>query len=119
MEAPNSIKFLIKLLKPVVSVSTKGKPRNLGSRLLSVIKDVDAARDVANMHDSSSCDIFSRAQEIHVNCKELRLIDSYKTETMRPDLSTKWVALLAMEKACLSKISFDGTSTSCLFSWKQ
>jgi hypothetical protein len=47
----------------------------------------------------------------------LRLIDSYKIERMRPELSTKWVALLVMEKACLSKISFDGTLTSCLFCW--
>ncbi|KAL1226406.1 Wings apart-like protein 2 [Cardamine amara subsp. amara] len=110
MESSNSIKFLIKLLRPVISVSTKGKPRNIGSRLLSVIKDVDAARDAANMHDSSSCDIFSRAQDILVNCKELRLIDSYKIGRMRPELSTKWLALLLMEKACLSKISFDDTA---------
>lgn len=110
MESPNSIKFLIKLLRPVVSASTKGKPRpNIGSRLLSVVKDVDAARDAASMHDSSSCDILDRAQEILVNCKELRLVDGYKIERMRPELSTKFVALLVMEKACLSKISFDGT----------
>ncbi|KFK40734.1 hypothetical protein AALP_AA2G034200 [Arabis alpina] len=110
MESPNCIKFLIKLLKPVVSANTKGKPRNIGSRLLSVIKEVDKACDMENMRDSSSCDILSKAQDILVSCKELRLIDSYITETMRPDLSTKWVALLAMEKACLSKISFDDTS---------
>ncbi|CAH2047843.1 unnamed protein product [Thlaspi arvense] len=110
MESPNSIKFLIKLLKPVVSASTKGKPRNIGSRLLSIIKDVDSGRDAANTNNSSSCDILSRAHEIHANCKEFRLIDSYKTEKMRPELSTKWVALLAIEKACLSKISFDDTS---------
>ncbi|KAG7658020.1 Armadillo-type fold [Arabidopsis suecica] len=110
MESPNSIKFLVKLLRPVVSASTKVKPRNIGSRLLSIIKDVDAARDAASMHDLSSCDIIDRAQEILVNCKELRLIDSYKIERMRPELSTKWVALLVMEKACLSKISFDDTS---------
>lgn len=115
MESPNCIQFLIKLLKPVVSVSAKVKPRNIGSRLLSVIKDVDAARDAASTHDSSSCDVLSRVHEIHANCKEFRLIDSYEIEKMRPELSTKWVALLAIEKACLSKISFDGTSSSCLF----
>lgn len=93
----------------MVSASNKAKPRNIGSRILSLIKDVDAARDAANMHDSSSCDILSRAQDILVNCKELRLIDSYKIERMRPELSTKWLALLVMEKACLSNISFDGT----------
>lgn len=115
MESPNCIQFLIKLLKPVASVSAKVKPRNIGSRLLSVIKDVDAARDAASTHDSSSCDVLSRVHEIHANCKEFRLIDSYEIEKMRPELSTKWVALLAIEKACLSKISFDGTSSSCLF----
>ncbi|XP_019093047.1 PREDICTED: uncharacterized protein LOC104752771 [Camelina sativa] len=110
MESSNSINFLIKLLRPVVPVSTKGKPRNIGSRILSIIKDADAVCDAANMDDSSSCDILSRAQDILVNCKELRLIDSYKIERMRPELSSKWLALLMMEKACLSKISFEDTS---------
>ncbi|XP_010533905.1 PREDICTED: wings apart-like protein homolog [Tarenaya hassleriana] len=110
MESHICIKFLIKLLKPVIATSSVGKPRNLGYKLLSLLKDVDAARDTAKMHDPSSSDILCRVQETLVNCKEMRLIDNYKTETMTPELSMKWVALLAMEKACLSKISFDDTS---------
>lgn len=108
MESPKCIKFLIKLLKPVIVTSTEGKPRNIGFKLLSLLKDVDAARDPVKMNDPSSSDILSRVQELLVNCKEMKLNDSYKTETTRPELSTKWVALLAMERACLSKISFDG-----------
>ncbi|KFK43398.1 hypothetical protein AALP_AA1G120900 [Arabis alpina] len=110
MESPKCIKFLIKLLKPVIVTSTEGKPRNIGFKLLSVLKDVDTARDAAKMNDPSSSVILSRVQELLVNCKEMRMIDNYKTETTRPDLSTKWVALLAMERACLTKISFDDTS---------
>ncbi|KAL1222861.1 Wings apart-like protein 1 [Cardamine amara subsp. amara] len=112
MESPKCIKFLIKLLKPVIVTSTEGKPRNIGFKLLSLLKDVDAARDAAKTTDPSSSDILSRVQELLVNCKEMKVNDSYKTETTRPELSTKWVALLAMERACLSKISFDDTSGS-------
>ncbi|EOA36046.1 hypothetical protein CARUB_v10008277mg [Capsella rubella] len=112
MESPKCIKFLIKLLKPVVVTSTEGKPRNIGFKLLSLLKDVDAVRDPAKINDPSSSDILSRVQELLVNCKEMRMNDGCKTETTRPELSTKWVALLAMERACLSKISFDDTSGS-------
>ncbi|CAA7020793.1 unnamed protein product [Microthlaspi erraticum] len=112
MESPKCIKFLIKLLKPVIVTSTQGKPRNIGFKLLSLLKDDAGARDAVKMNDPSSSDILSRVEELLVNCKEMRSTDSYKTETTRPELSTKWVALLAMERACLSKISFDDTSGS-------
>ncbi|XP_013605813.1 PREDICTED: wings apart-like protein homolog [Brassica oleracea var. oleracea] len=112
MESPKCIKFLIKLLKPVTVTSTQGKPPNIGFKLLSLLKDVDPARDAVKVNDPSSSVILSRVQELLVNCKEMRSVDSYQTETTRPELSTKWVALLAMERACLSKISFDDTSGS-------
>ncbi|KAJ4895600.1 WAPL (Wings apart-like protein regulation of heterochromatin) protein [Raphanus sativus] len=113
MESPKCIKFLIKLLKPVTVTSTQGKPPNIGFKLLSLLKDVDPARDAVKMNDPSASVILSRVQELLVNCKEIRSVDdNYKTETKRPELSTKWVALLTMERACLSKISFDDTSGS-------
>ncbi|CAN8305562.1 unnamed protein product [Cochlearia groenlandica] len=110
MESPKCIKFLIKLLKPVTVTSSKEKPLNIGFKLLSFRKDVDAARDGTKMNDPTSSNILLRVQELLVSCKEMR--DSYKSETIRPELSTKWVALLAMERSCLSKISFDDTSGS-------
>ncbi|XP_009118232.1 wings apart-like protein homolog isoform X2 [Brassica rapa] len=112
MESPKCIKFLIKLLKPVTVTSTQGKPPNIGFKLLSLLKDVDPARDAVKVNDPSSSVILSRVQELLVTCKEMRSVDSYTTETTRPELSTKWVALLTMERACLSKISFDDTSGS-------
>ncbi|CAH8372284.1 unnamed protein product [Eruca vesicaria subsp. sativa] len=112
MESPKCIKFLIKLLKPVIVTSTQGKPRNIGFKLLSLRKDVGPAHDAGKTNDPSSSVILSSVQELLVNCKEMRSTDSYKAETTRPELSTKWVALLTMERACLSKISFDDTSGS-------
>ncbi|KAJ0256766.1 Wings apart-like protein 1 [Hirschfeldia incana] len=112
MESPKCIKFLIKLLKPVVVTSTQGKPRSIGFKLLSLRKDVGPAQDAVKTNDPSSSGILSSVQELLVNCKEMRSSDSYKAETTRPELSTKWVALLTMERACLSKISFDDTSGS-------
>lgn len=109
MESPKCIKFLIKLLKPVTVTSPQRKPPNIGFKLLSLLKDVDPARDTVKMNDPSSSVILSRVQELLVNCKEMRSIDdSHKAETTRPELSAKWVALLTMERTCLSKISFDG-----------
>ncbi|KAH0877168.1 hypothetical protein HID58_064562 [Brassica napus] len=112
MESPKCIKFLIKLLKPVVVTSAQGKPRSIGFNLLSLRKDVGPAQDAVKTNDPSSSVILSCVQELLVNCKEMRSADSYKAETTRPELSTKWVALLTMERACLSKISFDDTSGS-------
>ncbi|KAF3607774.1 hypothetical protein DY000_02044965 [Brassica cretica] len=112
MESPKCIKFLIKLLKPVVVTSAQGKPRSIGFKLLSLRKDVGPAQDAVKTNDPSSSVILSCVQELLVNCKEMRSADSYKAETTRPELSTKWVALLSMERACLSKISFDDTSGS-------
>ncbi|KAJ0250575.1 Wings apart-like protein 1 [Hirschfeldia incana] len=110
MESPKCIKFLIKLLKPVTVTSTQGKPPSIGFKLLSLLKDVDPARDAVKMNDPSASVILSRVQELLVHCKE---IDSHnKAETTRPELSAKWVALLTMERSCLSKISFDDTSGS-------
>ncbi|XP_009148439.1 uncharacterized protein LOC103871874 [Brassica rapa] len=112
MESPKCIKFLIMLLKPVVVTSTQGKPRSIGFKLLSLRKDVGPAQDAVKTNDPSSSVILSSVQELLVNCKEMRSADSYKAETTRPELCTKWVALLTMERACLSKISFDDTSGS-------
>ncbi|CAH2038311.1 unnamed protein product [Thlaspi arvense] len=110
MESHRCIKFLIKLLKPVIVTSTQGKPHNIGFKLISLLKDVDPARDTAKMKDKSASTILMRVQKLLVSCKEMRSTDSYKTETTRPDLSTKWLALLAMERACFTKISFDDAS---------
>ncbi|XP_038689899.1 wings apart-like protein 1 isoform X2 [Tripterygium wilfordii] len=108
LESPSSIHFLIKLLKPVISAATVDKARNMGSKLLALRKDFGISRDTSTVSDSSAAAILSKVQEILVSCKDVKSWDDGEME--RLELSPKWMALLTMEKACLSKISFEDAS---------
>ncbi|KAL9346678.1 hypothetical protein Peur_061531 [Populus x canadensis] len=110
LESPPCIRFLIKLLKPIISTATEDKTRNIGSKLLALRKDSDILRDTSKLADSSSTAIAAKVQEILVNCKDMKSHSGDDSRTERPELTPKWIALLSMEKACLSKISFEDTS---------
>ncbi|KAJ6364167.1 hypothetical protein OIU76_029163 [Salix suchowensis] len=110
LESPTSIYFLNKLLKPTVSTATEDKARNIGSKLLALRKESDILRDTSKLADSSSNAIGAKVQEILVHCKEMKSRCGDDSRMARPELSPKWIALLSMEKACLSKISFEDTS---------
>ncbi|KAG5130657.1 hypothetical protein JHK84_037054 [Glycine max] len=101
----------MKLLKPIVSTAIKDKAPKFGYKLLSLRQNDDILKNttMTGRLDSSSVEVFSRVQEILVNCKELKTCqnDSWGE---RPELCPKWLALLTMEKACLSAISLDETS---------
>ncbi|KAL5150523.1 Wings apart-like [Glycine soja] len=111
LESPGSVQFLMKLLKPIVSTAIKDKAPKFGYKLLSLRQNDDILKNttMTGRLDSSSVEVFSRVQEILVNCKELKTCqnDSWGE---RPELCPKWLALLTMEKACLSAISLDETS---------
>ena len=104
MDSPSSIRFLLKLLKPVTTHAAKSKVTTLGSKLVALSKDTSSFNDNKG-EESSSASILNKVQEVLVNCKELKESDS---EGKRPELNPKWVALLTMEKACLSTISLEG-----------
>ncbi|KAJ9136189.1 hypothetical protein P3X46_033291 [Hevea brasiliensis] len=110
LESPSCIRFLIKLLKPVISTAAEDKAQNIGNKLLSLRKDSDILRDTTKLVDSSSDDIVAKVQEILVSCKDMKSCCEDINGMERPELSAKWVALLTFEKACLSKISFEDTS---------
>ncbi|KAG5234939.1 wings apart protein [Salix suchowensis] len=110
LESPTCIRFLIKLLKPIFSTATEDKTRNIGSKLLALRKDSDILRDSSKLADSSSSAIAAKVQEILVNCKDMKSHSGDDSRMERPELTSKWIALLSMEKACLSKISFEDTS---------
>ncbi|KAF9672321.1 hypothetical protein SADUNF_Sadunf11G0029200 [Salix dunnii] len=110
LESPACIRFLIKLLKPIISTATEDKTRNIGSKLLALRKDSDILRDPIKLADSSSSAIAAKVQEILVNCKDMKSHSGDDSRVERPELTSKWIALLSMEKACLSKISFEDTS---------
>ncbi|XP_022994335.1 uncharacterized protein LOC111490088 isoform X1 [Cucurbita maxima] len=110
LESPNCVSFLIKLLKPILSMATEVKAPRIGHKLLALRMDSDALQSTTKTLDSSSSAIFSKVEEILVSCKEIksRCIDTSTTD--RPELCPKWIALLAIEKACLTTISLEEAS---------
>ncbi|KAK9268097.1 hypothetical protein L1049_010536 [Liquidambar formosana] len=109
LESPVCIRFLLKLLKPLISTSTKDKAPTIGCKLLALRRDANVLRDATKSFDSSSAAIALKVQEILVSCKELKSSIEDDNGMERPELSPKWIALLTMEKACLSTISLEDT----------
>ena len=114
LESPNYVSFLIKLLKPILSISAEVKAPRIGHKLLVLRTDSDILQSTATRLDSSSSAILSKVEEILVSCKEIksRSIDIGTAD--RPELCPKWIALLTIEKACLTTISLEGIQSSCL-----
>uniref|UniRef100_A0A2P2LLB5 Uncharacterized protein MANES_16G025200 n=1 Tax=Rhizophora mucronata TaxID=61149 RepID=A0A2P2LLB5_RHIMU len=109
LESPTCVRFLIKLLKPVFSTDTENKARSIGNKFLALHKYFDTSQDASKLLDTSSAAIAVKVREILVSCKDMKACgDSSLVDTT--ELSPKWIALLTMEKACLSKISFEDTS---------
>ncbi|XP_073226113.1 wings apart-like protein 2 isoform X1 [Cicer arietinum] len=110
LESPRSVQFLIKLLRPIVCTAIKDKAPKLGFKLLSLRQNDVMLKNTTSRLDSSSVAVFSRVQEILVNCKDLKATCQSDSGVEKPELCPKWLALLTMEKACLSAISLDETS---------
>ncbi|CAI0407408.1 unnamed protein product [Linum tenue] len=110
LESPSCILFLLQLLKPVHSKASQDKTRSLGSKILSIRRDTNILRDTSKMADSSSSAIVAKVEEILVSGKVIKSQSGNNMGAERPELTSKYIALLTMEKACLSKISLEDTS---------
>ncbi|GMJ14159.1 Wings apart-like protein 1 [Hibiscus trionum] len=110
LESPSCIRFLLKLLKPVIPAAKENKTGKIGYKLLALHKDVGISRNTTKVSDSSSAAIISKVEEILVSCKEMKSICGDNSGLKRPELSPKWIALLILEKACLSKMSLEDTT---------
>ncbi|XP_038904655.1 wings apart-like protein 1 [Benincasa hispida] len=110
LESPNCVSFLIKLLKPILDMAAEVKGPRIGHKLLVLRTDSGILQSTTKRLDSNSSVIFSKVEEILVSCKEIksRSIDTGVTD--RPELCPKWIALLTIEKACLTTISLEETS---------
>lgn len=83
------------------------KAPSIGSKLLGISKF--QMLNVSNKDaDSSSEDILLKVEEILLSCKEIKPLDRDDKRTTRPELCSKWLALLTMEKACLSAVALEG-----------
>ncbi|KAH7529178.1 hypothetical protein FEM48_Zijuj05G0156900 [Ziziphus jujuba var. spinosa] len=52
----------------------------------------------------------SKVHEIIVHCKEIKPSCGDENRAVKPDLCRKWIALLTVEKACLTTISLEETT---------
>lgn len=108
MYSPSSIRFLIKLLKPLSSAAAKDKSQPIGSKLLGLCKNAGYSQDSAKGTDSTSAELMQKVREILVNCKEMKPIDDSDDGKHEPELNPKWISMLTIEKACSSSISIEG-----------
>lgn len=106
LDSPNSIRFLLQLLKPATARATKNKVTTLGSKLVALSKDVSIFND-GKGDESSAAALLQKVEEVLVSCKELKPRSGSDSEKKRPELTPKWIALLTMEKACLSTVSLE------------
>ncbi|XP_068645465.1 wings apart-like protein 1 isoform X2 [Aristolochia californica] len=110
LDSPPCVHFLLKLLNPPTADSIDGKVANIGGKLLSVCRDPGSLRGMAKRLDSSSGAIISKVQEILLSYKEIKPLTGDNDGIERPELNSKWIALLTFEKACLSTVSLEDTS---------
>ena len=106
LSSETCVHFLLKLLNPPVNV-VDAKAPSIGSKLLGIGKFQmlnGSNKDV----DSCSEDILSKVEEILLSCKEIKPADRDYKRTTRTELCSKWLALLTMEKTCLSVVALEG-----------
>ncbi|XP_062096625.1 wings apart-like protein 2 [Humulus lupulus] len=108
LESPSCIRFLIRLLKPILSTATEEKLPKIGSKLLALRTDI--LQNTKKKLDSSSAALFSKVREVLVSCKEIKSSHKDDSSMEKPELCPKWIALLTMEKSCLSTISLEETT---------
>nr|CAB3499261.1 unnamed protein product [Digitaria exilis] len=109
LDSETCVLFLLKLLNPPVKNVVDAKAPSIGSKLLGISK-FQVLNGPNKDADSSSDDILSKVEEILLSCKEIKPLDRDDKRTSRPELCSKWLALLTMEKACLSAVALEETS---------
>ncbi|CAN6461843.1 unnamed protein product [Victoria cruziana] len=112
LESSAYVRFLLRLLNPLTSADIERKS-TIGSKLLGVHGDIGPlTKNKSKSIDSTTMAIMLKVQELLLSCKELHKDNCDDDVTKRPQLNSKWVALLTLEKACLSTISLEDTSGS-------
>ncbi|KAK9092454.1 hypothetical protein Syun_027365 [Stephania yunnanensis] len=110
LESPTCIRFLLKLLRSSASITPDDKVPSIGSKLLALRRDTGRLGDQSKSSDSNSNAIVSKVQEILLSCKALLLKNKDGDGMGRPELSSKWIALLTIEKGCVSTVSLEDSS---------
>lgn len=107
------IKFLLKLLLPSLPEASE-KKGSLGSKILGVPTNSSLLKVSSSGSDRGGVAILSKVRKLLSTMKEIhtkssdedRDGDSFSGE----GLNSKWLALLTLEKACLSTVALEDTS---------
>lgn len=87
--------------------TAEARAPSVGAKLLGLSRIKTIAGPNKVDIDSSSKELMAKVEEVLLNCNEIKRVDGDCER--RPELSPKWIALLTMEKACLSAVSLEGT----------
>lgn len=112
LDSPSCIRFLLKLLNPSVPVTSEEKRPTIGCKILALRRDPDTLGHQSKNLDASSNAIISKVEDILLNCEEIKSSNIDEGGMGRPELTSKWIALLTIEKACLSTVSIEDTSAT-------
>ncbi|XP_042378284.1 wings apart-like protein 2 [Zingiber officinale] len=107
LDTPSCIAFLLKLLNPSSLSTSSDKAPTFGSKILGKRKPLTEVSASYKALDSTAKTIISKVSEILLTYKEIKSDNKNGEGIERPELSPKWIALLTMEKACLSTVSFE------------
>lgn len=109
LDTSPSIQFLLQLLKPMAPDAGANKARTISQKLLALHKDMHNSQDVTK---KSSSELIHKVMETLVTCKDLKTSSVRNDDLSRPELNPNWVSLLTMEKACLSTVSIEDTTST-------
>ncbi|KAI3947571.1 hypothetical protein MKW92_016814 [Papaver armeniacum] len=109
LDSPVCIRFLLNLLRPSTRVKIEDKLPTIGGKLLGLHRNTVTSEDRTEPLDASSTAIISKVQDILLSTQEIESSNRVDDGIGRPELTPKWIALLTMEKACLSTVSLEDT----------
>ncbi|MCL7030553.1 hypothetical protein MKW94_020234 [Papaver nudicaule] len=109
LDSPVCIRFLLNLLRPPIRVKIEEKLPSIGGKLLALHRNTVSLEDRTKALDASSTAIISKVQDILLSSQEMESSNRDDDAIGRPELTPKWIALLTMEKACLSTVSLEDT----------
>lgn len=107
------IKFLLKLLLPSLP-ETSEKKGSLGSKILGVTASSSLLKVSSSGSDHGGVAIISKVRKLLSSMKEIHTRsgdeDRDGDNFSGQELNSKWLALLTLEKACLSTVALEDTS---------
>lgn len=113
LDSADCIKFLLKLLLPSLP-EAREKKASLGSKILGVTTNSSLLKVSSSGSDRGGVSIISKVRKLVSSMKEIQTRsndgdrdgDSFSGQ----ELNSKWLALLTLEKACLSTVALEDTS---------